>query len=310
LNPWKGSDTAKSFYRARVSAIAEDEGAVAAVNGSFFSYSGRPLGTLLIDKEMVSSPIYGRTAFLISDDQKAYIDNITLDCYFLTINQVCYKITGINQSRDNNSIILYTPLWGKKTGTATNGIELIVSKGIVKEIKAGNSNIPQDGYVISFIGTESQFVSDNIKVGEPLDLKINIVPFATSPNGVTHIVSGGPRLVKQGSIYVSKHEERFKADVGSARAARTAIGITRDGSILNAAVDGRPRKKKLRNDNSSLGMTLEELAGLMRKLGAYDAMNLDGGSSSTMWAKDKLLNIPVTGYEAGVSNAIVLRPKI
>ncbi len=307
FNPWKEKDEDKHFYRAKVSEIAGEQDAVAAVNGTYFAYTGKPLGTLLIDKELVSSPIYDRTALIITDDQKVFIDNIKIDTYFRTPRGVRYNITGINQGRGKEAVILYSPVWGEQTGTGRDGIELIVSGGTVKDIKIGNSSIPQDGYVISISGPAAQFLYDNVKVGDKLDTHIKVIPYSTSPRSILHMISGGPRLVKNGVVYVSKHEEKFKADIAKGRAARTAVGVTADGKILLVAVDGLPRGKDDRSEKSSIGMTLEELAELLISLRAAEAMNLDGGGSTTMWVDGKVVSRSANGSEQKVSNALVVR---
>jgi exopolysaccharide biosynthesis protein len=309
LNPWKEKDDDNHFYRARVSDIADEQGALAAVNGTYFAYTGKPLGTLLIDKELVSSPIHDRTAILFTDDKQVYIDNILINCFFLAQNGVRYDITGVNQGRDKNAVVLYSPAWGDATGTGGDGLEIVVVDSIVKEIRLGNSAIPQNGYVISMSGPQVQFVGENIKVGDKLDTRIKIVPYATSPRTILHLVSGGPRLAKNGVVYVSKNEEKFRSDIARGRAARTAVGITRDSKVILVTVDGLPRNKSARSERDSIGMTLEELAGLMIDLGAVDAMNLDGGSSTTMWVDGRVINQPVGGSQSRVSNALVVRPR-
>lgn len=309
FNPWKEKEEDKHFYRAKVSDIAEEQGAVAAVNGTYFAYTGKPLGTLLIDKELVSSPIYDRTALILTDDHRALIDNISMDCYFITPNGIRYNITGVNQGRGKDSVIMYTPAWGDRTATGTDGIELVVSSNsIVKEIKVGNSPIPQDGYVLSLSGPATQFVHENVKIGDKIETHIKIIPFSTSPGSILHMISGGPRLVKNGIVYVSKHEEKFRADIAKGRSARTAVGITKEGKILLVTVDGLPREKRARSAKSSIGMTLEELSNLMINLGAVEALNFDGGSSTTMWIDGRVVNQPVYGFQQRVSNALVIRP--
>jgi exopolysaccharide biosynthesis protein len=309
FNPWREKDEDKHFYRARVSDIADMQDAVAAVNGTYFAYTGKPLGTLLIDKELVSSPIYDRTALIFSDDNQVYIDNIIINCYFLCPNRVRYDITGVNQGREKNAVVLYTPAWGEKTGTDNDGLEIVVSNSAVKEFRLGNSPIPDDGYVVSINGPAVQFIGENLKVGDKIDTHIKIIPYTTSPSSILHLISGGPRLVKNGVVYVSKHEERFKTDIAKGRAARTAIGITRDNKVLLVTVDGLPRGKGPHNGSESIGMTLEELADLMLNLGAVEAMNLDGGSSTTMWIQGKVINHPVSGSQQRVSNALIVRPR-
>jgi exopolysaccharide biosynthesis protein len=56
-------------------------------------------------------------------------------------------------------------------------------------------------------------------------------------------------------------------------------------------------------------MTLKELAKYMKKLGAVDAMNLDGGGSTTFFLMGKVLNSPSDGRERPVSQALVIKPR-
>ncbi len=307
--PQKAPGNDQHFYRARVSTIASEQQGVAAVNGTYFAYTGRPLGSLLIEKELVSSPVYDRTALIIDDDRRTYIDTVLIDCYFVTAGGVKYVISGVNQGRDPGSVVLYSPAWGDQTGTGGDGTELVVAGSVVKEIRPGNSTIPTDGYVISLSGAAAQTVANNVKVGDKIDVHIKVIPYASSPGSIRHMISGGPRLVKEGIVYVSKNEEKFRADIARGRAARTAAGITKDDKLLLVTVDGLPREKAARDEHSSVGMTLEELAGLMINLGAVEAMNLDGGSSTTMWIDGRIVNKPCTGYEQYVSNALVVGPR-
>jgi exopolysaccharide biosynthesis protein len=309
FNPWKEANSDRHFYLARVSKIAEEQQAVAAINGTYFAYTGRPLGSLLIDKELVSSPIYDRTALIIDDDHETFIDTVLIDCYFVAANGVKYPIGGVNQGRDQGAVVLYTPAWGDKTGTDNDGVELVVDGSVVREIRPGNANIPQEGFVISLNGVPARSVNNNVKVGDKIDMHIKVIPYTASPSSIRHMISGGPRLVKEGIVYVSKNEEKFKSDIARGRAARTAVGITQDDKLLMVTVDGLPREKAARDGKSSIGMTLEELAELMINLGAVEAMNLDGGGSTTMWIDGKVVNRPTTGYQQYVSNALVITPR-
>ncbi|MFH1683810.1 MAG: phosphodiester glycosidase family protein, partial [Candidatus Margulisiibacteriota bacterium] len=86
------------------------------------------------------------------------------------------------------------------------------------------------------------------------------------------------------------------------------VGITKQGELLLVTVDGPLRGSK-KTSKDSIGVTLEELSALMLSLGAYEAMNLDGGSSSTMVIDQRVVNKPAGGYQRSVSNAIVVTPK-
>jgi exopolysaccharide biosynthesis protein len=81
---------------------------------------------------------------------------------------------------------------------------------------------------------------------------------------------------------------------------RTSIGISKDGTVvILAVVDGRTRK--------SAGVSLPELANLMIGFGAYDAINMDGGGSSTMAIEGKVVNAPSDAAgERPVSDALVV----
>lgn len=113
---------------------------------------------------------------------------------------------------------------------------------------------------------------------------------------IKHVISGGPRLVTKGSINITADEENFKNDVKNTQAARTAVGITKDGKLIFLVIE---------KNNSSIGASLSELANLMLKIGAYNAMNLDGGGSSTMVVNKKAVN---TRDERPVCNAIIIKP--
>lgn len=310
LTPWKQESNSKHFFLEKVSDIVGQQTALAGVNGTYFAGSGRPLGALMIDQELVSFPIYDRTAFFLDGNNKPYIDNVFISSHFKIKNKSRYKITGVNQPRGSKDIIMYTPAWGKKTGSNKYGIEIVVAKSIVKKIGVANSEIPEDGYVLSVRGPAIESLSENVKVGDTISAYLKAIPFATSPPKIVQLVSGGPRLLKGGRPYVSKHEEKFKMDIARGRAARTAVGITKQGDLLLVTVDGLPKKKRDRKKNeSSIGVSLEELSSLMLNLGAVDAMNLDGGSSSTMIVDNQVVNKPTAGSQRRVSNAIVVLPK-
>ncbi|NLG79744.1 MAG: hypothetical protein GX492_07985 [Firmicutes bacterium] len=144
------------------------------------------------------------------------------------------------------------------------------------------------------ITSDGTVLIDNVSMDE----RGNLVPDWRTL-GVVHAIGGGPRLVKDGKVHITSGEERFKADVAVGRAPRTAAGVTSDGKLLLVAVTGRQAYH-------SIGVTLEELANLMIELGAKDAMNLDGGGSSTLVVRDYVMNTPSDGRERKVADAILV----
>jgi hypothetical protein len=107
-------------------------------------------------------------------------------------------------------------------------------------------------------------------------------------------VGGVPLLLRDG-VYAGE------CNSGCGRQPRTGVGVTADGRILLVVVDGRQAKW-------SLGPTVREFAGIMRSLGAVDALNLDGGGSSTMVVQGEVVNRPSDGHERPISNAILILP--
>ena len=114
---------------------------------------------------------------------------------------------------------------------------------------------------------------------------------------ITTALGGGPRLVRDGQIYVTN--EGFRSDVLNGTGPRTAFGIDKAGRYIILVADGR-------QGYYSTGLTLQELAATMQKLGAVDAMNFDGGGSTALVVKGKVINRPSDGIERRVANALLV----
>ncbi|MDI6731010.1 MAG: phosphodiester glycosidase family protein [Candidatus Margulisbacteria bacterium] len=300
----KPASTSKHFYIDKVKNMADDSDALAGINGTFFANSGSPLGALIINEELVSLPVFDRTALIIDDQNKPHIDTVYIKGVVRFEDGKIIKISGINQKHDAEDVIVYTPVWGERTGIAAKGLELVIDDSQIKQINPANSKIPPTGYVISLSGNEANLAAQSAKAGSVIETQFKIIPYHTSPSKVVHLISGGPRLLKNGRIYVSKHEEKFRADVAEKRAARTAVGITRNNELILIAV-AAPQKNRSNPSLSSLGASLEELARLLQSLGAVNAFNLDGGGSTTMIVDGRT----VCGGGRRVSNALLVLPK-
>ena len=100
-------------------------------------------------------------------------------------------------------------------------------------------------------------------------------------------------MVENSLVNVRSREENIANDIAGGRAPRTAIGIKKNNDIILVVVDGR--------STQSCGMTLQELAAFMIKLGAKDALNFDGGGSSEMVLKGNIVNKPSDGKERLIS---------
>lgn len=117
-------------------------------------------------------------------------------------------------------------------------------------------------------------------------------------NGAVQIFSFGPGLVQNGEITVDANDEVDRAMVSNPR---TAIGQISTGHYVMVVSDGRT--------SESAGLTLEQLAEVMKDLGCTTAYNLDGGGSSTMWFNGSVVNNPTSGHgikERSVSDIVYI----
>jgi exopolysaccharide biosynthesis protein len=130
--------------------------------------------------------------------------------------------------------------------------------------------------------------------------RVSIVRQKEVPAGAREVVSGNRMLVEQGKAMLEHKESDL-------RAPRTAVGLSEDGNeLILVVVDGR--------SILSRGCTLGEMADFMAGLGAFTALNLDGGGSSAMVSgggdgKVELLNSPSDGQERPVANVLGVRKK-
>ena len=101
--------------------------------------------------------------------------------------------------------------------------------------------------------------------------------------------------MKQGEIYIDTKAEKLNSITG--KNPRTAIGYTKDNVMIMVTIEGRKE--------GSSGVTLNELANIMKNLGCYEAINLDGGSSTAMFLENKTYF--GTKVPAKISNALIVR---
>ena len=276
--------------RRTIRTIAQKNNSIAAVNCTYFKpQTGVPLGMLMKDGQILTGPIYNRVAMGISDNgfKMARMD-INGRVYS---RHASVKVDNLNQPRMLATyVIAYTPQWGKMAPPAPKyGIQIAVQNGEVVNYSTQSIEIPKDGFVISGPAKKIEEIINekNIK----LDIK-------TLPewDDVQQIVSGGPYLLKNGETYIDVKEEKLNAITG--KNPRTAIGYTKDGNLILVTIDGR--------EQASVGMTLGELAWFMKSIGAYEAMNLDGGGSSVMYVKGNIVNTPAQKGGIAISNAFVI----
>lgn len=280
-----------------LSDIVKNKKAIAGINGTFYWSSMGPIGMLIKDFELISIPIMKRTSIGITNEGKIIWDNPVFNGRIdFNKRNISISIDGINQLPEDDKIILFTQEFGKKTPRNNNVCELILISNLVFEkLNHGNNIIPPGGYILSAYGKSKQLLK-NIHLLDTYFLNIGL---QIHWEITKYAIGGGPRLIKNGKLISNYKTENFKNDVLVGRAPRSAIGVSKSGLIYLIVVDGR-------NAGNSIGMTLLELAIFMSKLGCVNAMNLDGGGSSTMVINGKVVNNPSDGYERKINNAILI----
>ncbi|MEW2352156.1 phosphodiester glycosidase family protein [Spirillospora sp. NPDC029432] len=273
---------------------AERAGAIAAVNGDFFDIgrTGAPNGPAVANGRLVKSADPGRPSGTagIGADGLGQIARISLDGEVALPRGRVVGLDRLNTPKVRG-IGAYTPEWGART-RAAGTTEVLVVNGRVASISRGPGSgpVPANGFVLVENGGGDL---RRLKPGDPVRLRYRPRSSGAKP---AFAIGGRQILVEDG---------RIPALPDPARHPRTAVGFTADrGRMLLMTVDGRQA--------DSSGATLAELARLMREAGAHDALNLDGGGSSTLLAREpgrarpRLENRPSGGAERRVPNGIGL----
>lgn len=293
-----------------VAQMANKDNIVAAINGDFFNgnyKNGNTIGLSISDGKLLTSTYYENETkdtfgtFVLDDENNAWFD------YFNN------KITLVSKKDDlklqiceyNKLIssyeypVLYTREWKENSIGSTENLallEMVVENNKVKELRYNEPavEIPEDGFVIAAIGNAAKNMEDNFKVGTKVELEVGM---NLDVEKVKMAVSGGAMLVENGKL-----PEKFASNISGSHP-RTAIGLSKDGETLYlVTVDGRQL--------SSIGMTQTELGEFLIEKDIYNALNLDGGGSTTMVARRlgygsiSTINSPSGGTLRMVTNAI------
>jgi hypothetical protein len=299
--------------------------AVAAINGGYFrttgTFRGESVGTLMLDGKLISEPHNNRAAFGLIN-QTATTEVVFGHLKFVAeisagrgpgsprgqpaADAVRHAVAGLNRPLAQDELIVFTPQFHRTTLTTAEVAEAVVSKGQVVAVRDlhGSSEIPANGYVVSAVGTGREWLVKNLHKGARINFSWSLTPLDPKQEarwrGANTILGGGPQLITNGKVAITNVQEKVTPAFVNDRHPRTAIAKLASGKLLLVAVDGR-------QPGVSVGMSLTMLADLLLEFSAVEAMNLDGGGSTTMIVRDKVVNRPSdsTG-ERPVSDAILV----
>lgn len=287
--------------------------AVAAINGDFFvikqgPYQGDPRGLQIVQGELVSRPT--GNSFWIAPDGKPKIGYVESKLRVLWPDGKTPTPLGLNEARKENEAVLYTPALGLRpnetpqqppTTRTEGGKEFVLerlegrlwlpiqagktySARIAAIHDGGNSPLQFDKMILSL---GPKLAPPAVNVGDVIQLAME-----THPNleGARTAVGAGRVLIKNGKLPELGPENQ-------PRHPRSMIGWN-DKHLFLIVVDGRQQ-------GLSIGMTYPEMAALMQEYGGSEAVELDGGGSSILWAMGKILNSPSDGRPRAIANALI-----
>lgn len=282
----------------RTSSMCQRISCLVAVNGDFFDLQQRwSLGGMVANGELKKTPNPSHHQLNIGTDGKLWAGQFEWNGTLVTTDLRDFQLTGANIPRETDAAILYTPAWGPTTETNGYGHELVAEivepdgpirlnqtsriKMIDFRVAQGDSAIPANGLVISAHGVAADRLASMWKAVEAQDASRYALLRLESPADLAASIGGTPILVKDGRRWFADEASSFVRG----RHPRTAVGWNQEGYIWLVTVDGR-------QSGYSAGMTLAELADLMISLGATDAINLDGGGSTTFVVGGSVVNRP------------------
>ncbi|MEM7725948.1 MAG: phosphodiester glycosidase family protein [Cyanobacteria bacterium P01_A01_bin.45] len=273
--------------------------ASAAINGGFFNRKNRlPLGAIRRDGKWLSSPILNRGAIAWDNSGNFYMGRLKLEENLITSDGRQIPILTLNSGYVQKGIARYTPSWGSAyTPLTDNEIVLIVRNNRIVNQLLGNTAgenpipIPQDGYLLTLRAFSPDKVSE-FSPGTKVKILSSTIP--SEFNKYPNIMGAGPLLLQNRQVVLDAKSENFSSAFSKQQAIRSGICTTNSGKLIVAAVHNRSGGK---------GPTLLEHAQLMQKMGCVNALNLDGGSSTSIYLGGELINRS-SNTAARVHNAI------
>lgn len=267
---------------------------IAGTNATFFRIRnpafGLPVGLSIRNGRIITGPMYARTVMGVTASGEIRMEKVELDGRVSLGNGALIRLDNVNQIHPTakagleGQTVLFTPDWGEKSPTPPPGMRAVrIRNGTIAKV-AENQRlpIPKDGSVL--ILPDEHPAIKKLAPGITADVSLRTVP---DWSDVQSALAGGPRILENGRVVDRQAEENFNP--GNEKlydfAPRTGAGVTKDGQLILVTVDGR-------QPGISEGVSLEQLGRLLKRFGAVDGLNFDGGGSTQMVIEGEYVNSP------------------
>jgi hypothetical protein len=288
-------------------ALADRERVVAGVNADFFIFTppGVPRGAHVQEGTVITGPSE-RPVIAVDSSGTLFIGRLgvvgNVVAHGDTIPLAAWNRDAVR------GLALIDRAWGAASDTGSARVEVVVAGSPLRVVTIdtlpSGVPIPIDGAVL-MAGRETDAATRGTLLALHPGDTVAVERAITRPH-LRSVVGGWPLIVRDSAV--TQAADSAGANFAPVRHPRTAVGLAHDGRELQlVVVDGRQKPY-------SDGMTLREFAELFRSLGASQALNLDGGGSSTFVLADssapnglRIMNRPSDkAEERAVANALAV----
>jgi hypothetical protein len=292
--------------RETVTQMVAETHTLAGINGDFFPFTGHPLGLTVRNGQLLSLPRPNRSVFAWGPNL-AGIGIAKFTGQVTPEGALPIPLTGLNEEATLNSVVLdfdiagfalapkapsivvvlqvQNPTFSPST-SITGTVELLIPDAPKTPMKRGDVFLVAEGDKAARLAA--------LRPGQKVTIEYQTSGFDWER--IENCIGGGPQLLKDGKVAVG--DEGFdKKTFVDAKHPRSAVGRTPEGDLWWVTVDGR--------QETGSGLSLADLAEEMRRLGCVDAINLDGGGSTSLNVLGVTVNRPSDGVERPVADGVV-----
>lgn len=285
---------------APVEDLVRESGAVAGINANYYDPESRlPVGFVLKDGRALGTP-YGRRAVLaVEFFGRLHFLRPEISLALRTAHG-SVPVEAVNRPALPDALVVFTPEYAYERGSWADARVVAVRDDHVVWIGSGRqarspslSVGPRTNWLVARGRAQGRLLG--LLPGDPARLDSSMNPELLL---VRDAFQAGPLLLQGGRVVLDR-TERFSEALVERPAARSAVARRRDGALLFVIVT---------SGNGSVGLTLPELAMVLQRQGALDALALDGGGSSALVFRDGV-RLRTVGGSRGVPVGLVLLPR-